>query len=296
MQRDIKNGDKMSFLINVLVIALTEQAPLILAAVGFTLIFYLNGFINVAYAENITLGAYFAVVFNTIMGLNFYLTIIPAALLSGLVSVITFLLVFRPALKRGVGKAEMIVLSVGLSFFMRYATKLAFGAQLRLFDIAKPSYWMVFGTGVTSYQITALALVVAIAVGLYLFIYKTNYGEIMRALANDENLALVSGINPTKVSVLIWFIAGVAGGLAGVFFGVTSFVQYIMGWDLILIVIMISIVGGIGNVRGALIAGFGAGFITVAVTLLTKPLYAQVVLLVLFIGALKARGLQRVRG
>ena len=69
-----------------------------------------------------------------------------------------------------------------------------------------------------------------------------------------------------------------------------------MGWDLILIIIMVSIVGGIGNVRGALLAGFGAGFITVAVTLLTKPLYAQVVLLVLFIGALKARGLQRARG
>ena len=286
----------MSFLLDVLVIALTEQAPLILAAVGFTLIFYLNGFINVAYAENITLGAYFAVVFNPIMGLNFYLTIIPAAVLTGLVSVFTFFFVFRPALKRGVGKTEMIVLSVGLSFFMRYAAKLAFGAEARLFDIAKPYYWMVFGTGVTSIQITALALVVAIAVGLYLFIYRTNYGAMMRALANNENLALVSGINPTKVSVLIWFISGVSGGLSGVFFGVTSFVQYTMGWDIILIIIMISIVGGIGNVRGALIAGFGAGIIIVAVTLLTKPLYAQVVLLLLFIGALKARGLRMVRG
>jgi branched-subunit amino acid ABC-type transport system permease component len=118
----------------------------------------------------------------------------------------------------------------------------------------------------------------------------------MRALANNENLALVSGINPTKVSVLIWFISGVSGGLSGVFFGVTSFVQYTMGWDLILIIIMVSIVGGIGNVRGALIAGFGAGIIIVAVTLLTKPLYAQVVLLLLFIGALKARGLRMVRG
>jgi branched-subunit amino acid ABC-type transport system permease component len=155
---------------------------------------------------------------------------------------------------------------------------------------------MVFGTGVTSIQITALALVVAIAVGLYLFIYRTNYGAMMRALANNENLALVSGINPTKVSVLIWFISGVSGGLSGVFFGVTSFVQYTMGWDLILIIIMVSIVGGIGNVRGALIAGFGAGIIIVAVTLLTKPLYAQVVLLLLFIGALKARGLRMVRG
>ena len=123
----------MSFLTDALVLGLFEAAPLVLAAVGFTLIYYLNGFINVAYAENITLGAYFAALLNSILGLNFYLTIIPAALLSGGVSVLTFLVVFRPALRRGVGNTEMIILSVGLSFFIRYASRLVFGSRLYLF-------------------------------------------------------------------------------------------------------------------------------------------------------------------
>jgi len=272
-----------------MVLGLIEAAPLALAAVGFTLIFYLNGFINVAYAENVTLGAYFAVVFNTIMGLNFYLAIIPAAVLSGGVSVITYLIVFKSALNRGVGRTEMIILSVGLSFFIRYASRLVFGTGLHHFDIVSPSYLSVFGIGITSIQITALALVGVISVGLYYFIYKTNYGEMMRGLANNEDLAMISGINPTKVSLLIWFIAGMAGGLAGIFYGVFSFVSYSLGWNLILIIIMITIVGGIGNVRGALIASAGTGIITTAVTLITKPLYGQIALLIFFIGVLKAR-------
>lgn len=283
----------MSFILDALVIGLIKAAPLILATVGFTLIYYLNGFINVAYSENITLGAYIAVIFNTFLGFNFYLTIIPTALLSGLISVATYLLVFKPAVKRGVGSTEMIILSVGLSFFMRYGSKLIFGADIYHFKISSPAYLTIFGIGATSIQLSALALVAVISIALYFFIYKTNYGEMMRGLANNKELAMVSGINPIKVSILIWFIAGMAGGLAGLFFGVFSFVNALLGWRLILIVIMLSIVGGIGNVKGAVLASIGAGIITAAVTLITKPLYGEAILLILFIGVLKLKKARR---
>jgi branched-subunit amino acid ABC-type transport system permease component len=278
-----------SFLTSTMVLGLLEAAPLVLAAIGFTLIFCLNGFINVAYSENITLGAYFAVIFNSMLGWNFYLSIIPASLLSGAFSVLTYLLVFRPAFKRGVGKTELIILSVGLSFFVRYGSRLIFGNDLFNFNFVNPSYLSVFGIGITSIQITCLALVAIISVSLYIFIYRTNYGERMRALADKEELAMVSGINPTKVSILIWFIAGTAGGLAGIFYGAFSFISSSLGWNLILIIIMVTIVGGIGSVRGALIASAFAGIITSAVTLVSKPLYGQVALLIIFIGILKLK-------
>lgn len=283
----------MSFFADALILGIIEAAPLVLATVGFTLIFYLNGFINVAYSETVTLGAYFAIVFNSMLGLNFYLAIIPSALLSGVISVGTYLVVFRPAFKRGVGNTEMIILSVGLSFFIRYSLRLIFGSNLYALDIVSPTSFRVFGIGITNIQLTALVLVAVITVGLYLFIYRTNYGEMMRGLANNEELAMVSGINPVRVSVLIWFIAGVAGGLAGLFCGVFSFVSTLLGWRLILIIIMITIVGGIGNVRGALIASIGAGIITAAVTLVTKPLYGEVILLLSFIGVLRLKKVRR---
>jgi len=279
-----------TFLSSTLVLGLLEAAPLVLAAIGFTLIFRLNGFINVAFAENITLGAYFAVIFNSILGWNFYVSIIPATLLSGLLSVTTYLIIYRPAFRRGVGKTELIILSVGVSYFIRYAARILFGNDLFNFNFSSTSYLKVFGIGVTNIQLICIGLVAVISIGIYFFIYKTNYGEKMRALADNEELAMISGINPMKVSLLIWFIAGSSAGLAGLFYGTFSFVSSSLGWNLILIVIMVTIVGGIGSIRGALVASVFVGIITSAVNLLTtNSLYGEIVLLIIFIGILKIR-------
>lgn len=277
----------MQIAVDSLILGLFGAAPLVLAALGFTLIYYLNGFINVAYAENLTLGAYFAVGLNVSMGWGFYLTIIPSAILAGLLSVATFLLVYRPAMRRGVGPTEMIILSVGMSFFIRYAARLVFGIKLYLFNTGKPAYFHFLGIGITDYQLVALGLVAVTVVGMYLFIFRTGYGEQMRALAGNRDLATASGINPQAVSIMIWFLAGVAGGLAGIFYGVFSFVNADIGWNLILTIIMISVLGRVGNVRGALVVGVGAGIITAFLTQVAQPLYANVVLLLLFILVLK---------
>ena len=277
------------FLKSTFVIGILESAPLMLAAVGFTLIFCLNGFMNIAYGENLTMGAFLAVTFNTILGWNFYVSIIPAALLAGVLSVATYLLVFRPAMKRGVGKVEMIILSVGLSFIIRYSINLIWGSEVRNFLVGKTYYLSFFGVGLTSTQLISLGLVLLIALGLYLFIYRTNYGETMRALADNEELAMISGINPIKVSVLVWFLSGVAGGLTGIFTGVFTWVHSAIGWHEILVILLIAIIGRVGNVRGALIAGAAVGIITTAVTLVTQPAYGVVALLVVFILILKFR-------
>ncbi len=271
-------------------IGLLEASPLILAAMGFTLIYYLNGFINFAYGENMTFGAYFAVMLNVGLGLNFYVAIIPAALLAGCLSVATYLFIFRPALNRGVKPSEMIILSVGLSFMLRYGLVLFVGAENAYLNEPPIGFYNFMGLGATNLQLIALILVIIFALNLYWLIYKTNFGEVIRGLANNEDLAQVSGINPHKVSVRVWFIAGVAGGLSGIFSGVFALANPQMGWNLILITIMVSIVAGVGSVRGALIASIVAGILTSFITLISKPLYAEVVLLLAFIFILWQRG------
>ncbi|MDA8585005.1 branched-chain amino acid ABC transporter permease [Rhodobacteraceae bacterium] len=264
-------------------IGLLEASPLILAAMGFTLIYYLNGFINFAYGENMTFGAYFAVMLNVGFGLNFYVAIVPAALLAGCLSVASYLFIFRPALNRGVKPSEMIILSVGLSFMLRYGLVLFVGAENAYLNEPPIGFYNFMGLGATNLQLIALILVIIFALNLYWLIYKTNFGEVIRGLANNEDLAQVSGINPHKVSVKVWFIAGVAGGLSGIFSGVFALANPQMGWNLILITIMVSIVAGVGSVRGALVASIVAGILTSFITLISKPLYAEVVLLVAFI-------------
>ncbi len=277
-------------ILDAIFIGLLEASPLILAAMGFTLIFYLNGFMNIAYAESITFGAYFAILFNVVLGANFYMAIVPSMLCSGALSVAVYLLIFRPALNRGVGPTEMIILSVGVSFMLRYGLILVVGPENLFLNEPNITYLQFLGIGATNLQLIALALVLLTAGILYWMIYNTGLGEQMRGLANNRELAMASGINPHRTSVAIWFIAGCAGGLSGIFTGVFAQVAPYMGWNVILITMLVTIVAGVGSVRGAVVAAVVAGILTAFITLVTKPLYAEVVLLTAFIGVLTIRG------
>ena len=281
----------MDIISDSIVIGLTEQAPLILAAMGFALLYRLTGLINVAYSETITLGAYMGMWLNTTFDLNFYTILIPTGIIAGLISVATYFAVFRPAKLRNVGGLEMIIISFGLSVFLRHALQFVFGYPVRFFEVPAPDTIFVLGVGVSSFRLLAVASVYILAIGLFWFIQKTSYGLQIRALANDEDLAQVSGIRPLAVTVLIWFLAGVAGGLAGAFYGVGSSVAPLLGWRQFLFILLVVLVGGAKNIGGVIIAG---AVTAVSLTFMTlqfgQALYGQLVLIVVFVIILKVRG------
>ncbi len=281
----------MDFVIQAVLIGLTEYAPLVLAAIGFALLYRLTGLINVAYSETITLGAYFGMWVNTTFNLDFYATLPFAGLLAGILSVATYLVIFRPAKQRGVGTLEMIIISFGLSIFLRYGLQFVFGYPVRYFDVPPPETVWVLGVGVGSFRVLALASVGALALLLYWFIQRSSLGLQIRALASDEDLAQVSGIRPLAVTVLIWFIAGVAGGLAGAFIGVGSAVAPLLGWRQFLFILLVVLVGGSWGLGGVIVAGVAAGIGVAALTLqFSSLLYAQLVLIAAFVIVLKWRG------
>lgn len=281
----------MQFLADSLVIGLTEHAPLVLAAMGFFLLYRLTGLINVAYSETITLGAYFGMWLNTSFGLGFYSVVIPAAVMSGLLSVGTYFAVFKPAKARNVGTLEMIIISFGLSVFLRHALQFVFGYPVRFYDVPPPDTINVLGVGVGSFRLLALGFVLALSFGLYGFIQKTNLGLQIRALASDDDLAGASGIRPLLVTVLIWFTAGLAGGLAGAFYGVGSSVAPLLGWRQFLLILLVVLVGGARHIRGVIFTGIATGIVLAAMSLqFGQILYAQLVLIVAFIVVLKVRG------
>ncbi len=281
----------MEFVTQSLVVGLTEYAPLVLAAVGFALLYRLTGLINVAYSETITLGAYFGVWLNTSFGLDFYAVLVPAGVMAGILSVATYLLVFRPAHRRNVGALEMIIISFGLSILLRYGLQFVFGYPVRFFDVPPPSTVYILGVGVGSFRLLALASVAVIAGFLYLFIQRSSFGLQIRALASDENLAKVSGIRPLGVTLMIWFVAGLAGGLAGAFLGVGSSVAPFLGWRQFLFILLVVLVGGSWGLAGVIGAGVIAGIALAAMSLqFGQALYAQLILIVAFIVILKIRG------
>ncbi len=281
----------MDFVTQALVIGLTEHAPLVLAAIGFALLYRLTGLINVAYSETITLGAYFGMWASTTFGLGFYAVLIPAGLGAGLLSVATYFGIFRPAKQRNVGALEMIIISFGLSILLRHGLQFVFGYPVRFYDVPPPDTVMVLGVGVASFRLLALGSVAALALGLYWFIQRSSFGLQIRALASDEKLAQVSGIRPLVVTVLIWFIAGVAGGLAGAFYGVGSSVAPLLGWRQFLFILLVVLVGGSWGLGGVIVVGVGTGVALAAMALqFGQVLYAQLALIVFFVLILKVRG------
>ena len=281
----------MDVIVQAVVIGLTDHAPLVLAAIGFALLYRLTGLINVAYAETITLGAYFGMWLNTTFGLDFYAVLIPTALLSGALSVATYLAIFRPAKQRGVGGLELIIISFGLSIFLRHGLQFIFGYPERFFDVPPPDTIWVLGVGVTSFRLVALISVAVLSLALYWIIQRSRLGLQIRALASDEALAQVSGIRPLAVTILIWFIAGVAGGLAGAFYGVGASVSPLLGWRQFLPVLLVVLVGGAWGIGGVIVVGVLTGIALAGMALqFDQVLYAQLVLVVAFIAILKWRG------
>jgi len=281
----------LDFITQSVVIGLTENAPLVLAAIGFALLYKLTGLINVAYSETITLGAYFGMWLNTTYGLDFYTVLIPTGVMAGVLSVATYFAIFRPAKRRNVGGLEMIIISFGLSILLRHGLQFIFGYPVRFYDVPPPDTIMVLGVGVGSFRLLAVASVAVLSVLLYLFIQRSRYGLQIRALANDEDLAQASGIRPLAVTTLIWFIAGVAGGLAGAFYGVGSNVSPLLGWRQFLLVLMVALVGGSWGLGGVIIVGVGTSVALAAMALqFDQSLYAQLVLIVAFVVVLKVRG------
>jgi branched-subunit amino acid ABC-type transport system permease component len=274
-----------------LVIGLTEHAPLILAAMGFALLYRLTGLINVAYSETVTLGAYFGVWLNGTFGLNFYAVALPAGILAGLISVATYFAIFRPAKQRNMGMLEMILISFGLSIFLRHGLQFIFGYPVRFFDVPPPDTIRVLGVGVGSFRLLGLGSVIALSILLWWFIQKTRLGLQIRALASDEDLAQASGVRPLAVTVLIWFLAGLAGGLAGAFYGVGSSVAPLLGWRQFLFILLVVLVAGARDIGGVIIAGAATGIALAAMTLqFGQSLYAQLALIVAFMILLKIRG------
>jgi branched-chain amino acid transport system permease protein len=281
----------MDFITQSVVIGLTEQAPLVLAAIGFALLYRLTGLINVAYAETVTLGAYFGMWLNTTYSLDFYAVLLPTAILTGLLSVTTYLLIFRPAKRRHVGALEMIIISFGLAIFLRHGLQFIFGYPVRFFDVPPPDTVWVLGVGVTSFRLVALVSVAVLSLLIYLFIQRSSYGLQIRALASDEKLAQASGIRPLVVTVMIWFIAGIAGGLAGAFYGVGSSVAPLLGWRQFLFILLVVLVGGRWGLGGVIAVGVATGIAVAAMTLsFGQVLYAQLALIVVFMALLKLFG------
>ena len=258
-----------------------------LFSLGLTLVFGIHRILNLAHGAVFMWGAligYFAV---TGAGLALAPAFALAILGGALVSVGLDLLVFRPLRRRDGDEFGTIIVSVGANLVLLHLAQQATNAQtLRFpFGIFPIHVYHLLGLRISLQQIVIVAAVAVLVAALVVYLFRTNLGTDARAVAIDERTAMLLGINPHAVYFGTFAIAGALAGAAGVILGIAfNSVSYTMGEPIMLQAFVVIVLGGLGSVPGAVLAGVMLGVIqTLTTVYISSELSDAVVFGLLFI-------------
>ena len=228
-----------------------------LAAVGLTLTCGILRLSNFAHGDFMTLGAYLTWLLNS-QGLNLVLSAILGAGGTIFAMLVSEYLLWKPMRNRRATSTTLI--SIGLALFLRNGILMIWGANNQRYDDPIIPAQEIFGLRLATDRIWAIALAVVAIVILHLVLQRTKIGKAMRAVADNIDLARVSGINVEQVVLWTWIITAILTTLGGVMLGlITSTIRPNMGWFLILPMFASVILGGIGNPYGAIAGGLVIG-------------------------------------
>ncbi|WP_046862003.1 branched-chain amino acid ABC transporter permease [Microvirga massiliensis] len=227
-----------------------------LAALSITLVFGIARFPNAATGDAMTFGAYAALAAHKTTG-SIVLGGMSALFMTGLAMLLAYWAVFRRLADRSV--VALLVASIGVAFFIRAVLGVAFGHSQQVFQVPLSRPYVFGGLRVTPLDLQ-LALVALVALAaVFALLYLTSIGRQMRAVADNRDLARVSGIRPNRVMVTLWLLAGGIAGIAGMMLGIKTIVTPEFGWEMLLPAFTAAILGGIGSPVGAVVAGLILG-------------------------------------
>ncbi|MGN7870298.1 branched-chain amino acid ABC transporter permease [Paracoccus sp. 22332] len=281
---DILNA-LVAFLNFVFIPAAAYGAQLALGALGVTLIYAILRFSNFAHGDTMAFGTAITILVTWgLQSLGVSLGPLPTALLAlpvGIAATALLVLgidrsVYRFYRAQKAAPIIFVMASVGVMFVMNGLTRLLIGVDEQRFDdgarfligVRDFREWTGLSEGLALRSTQALTLVVTVitCAALFWFLNRTKSGKAMRAYSDNEDLALLSGIDPERVVRLTWIIAAALMTIAGVLYGLDKSFRPFNYFQILLPIFAAAIVGGLGNPIGAIAGGFLVAFSEVAVT------------------------------
>lgn len=237
------------------------------AAVGLSLIFGTTGLTNFAHGELITFGAFAAWLVNSQsggLGMSLWFAASVAIIVGSLFGASFELGVYRPLRRRGMPIVTQMVVSIGLAFTIRYIFTILFGANARQFSqyaAQAPTIDLgIIAVRPKDLVISGVAIVVLIGVGL--FLQRSRLGTAIRAVSDNHDLSVASGINDQRVILMVWMLSGGLGAISGVMLGSADFVGWSMGQRVLLVMFAAVLLGGLGTIYGAMLGGLFVGIVS----------------------------------
>jgi branched-chain amino acid transport system permease protein len=243
--------------------ALSLGSVYALFALGFTLVFGVLGVVNLSHGSVFMLGAYAALWGVRQWALPLWAMLIFAALSSGLIGLVIDVLVLRPLRQRDAPHLIPMIATIGLGMALNNLVQGFFGAENQRFptELLPQDTLQLAGVHVTAIELGIILLSFVLMAVLLLALQKTQLGRALRAIAESPKAARLLGIHVEGLFRLTSFTAAALGGLAGVLIGLYANALFpLMGQPVLHKGIAVIILGGLGDIRGALLAGLFLGF------------------------------------
>jgi neutral amino acid transport system permease protein len=239
-----------------------------LGAVGLTLVYGILKLVNFAHGDFLTFGAFMAYLMNVTWGVPLVFAILFAIALTATLGVASERVMWAPMRARRAGLLQLLLMTIGLAFLIRYSIQFAWGTEIRSLDVNNVATVEFLGLRIGRTELVVIAVGFTVLTAIGLMLKYSLLGKQMRALADDLDLAETTGIDTSRVILLTWLFAGALAGLAGVLAGALTDVRPGLGFALLLPIFAAVVLGGIGDAFGALVGGIVLGLVTEWSTLL----------------------------
>jgi branched-chain amino acid transport system permease protein len=284
--------DVLAILPQQLVFGIALGAIYGLIALGYTMVYGVLLMINFAHGEIFTIGAYvgwavLAWLINAQWGGLHPLWVVPLMLLmamsvSGLAGLTLERLAYRPLYTRGASRLGPLISAVGASIFLQNAIMLTQGARMKVYmtGLLFPRSWYL---QIGSVRISFLVMVMTggallLMWALHALVQRTTLGRCMRAVAEDREVASVMGVNVRRIIAVTFVLGSALGGAAGVLVGLYyTQIDFFMGYSAGLKAFTAAVLGGIGNLKGAMLGGIVLGLIESLAVTFINPAYRDIV-------------------
>lgn len=258
----------------------------VLISVGMSIIFGMLGLVNFAHGAFFALGAYIALTLRPHVGFAGALFLAP--ILVGAIGLVVERILLRPLYNKE--PLLSLLLTFGLALFIEELIRTLWGAMGHPFDTPAflagiVHYGPVF---VTRYRMAVLVITIVLLVAVWLFLEKTPYGRIVRAGSRDPEMVSMLGINLKRVFMFIFGLGCLLAGAAGVLAAPLWSVVPSMAEQAIMPAFVVVVIGGLGSLRGAIVAGLMVG-VAVAMTIQFWPVASTSIMYVLMIVVLLMR-------
>lgn len=248
-------------LIQSVVFALEVGSYIAIATIGFTLIYGVVNFINFAYGEYLTIGAFLGFITINMYEINIFVGLLIAIGVTMIAGWVISRLTFVPM--QGTGPIPLLLASIGLGMFLRNFYTFVAGGEARFIDVSSQTFRFDIFNGffITSTQIFIIVTSVIVFAIIHILLTRTTAGIAMRATSTNELLARASGIRTKRVRRNVWLLASALAGIAGFLLALSTSITPLTGFNQILVVLAAAILGGAGSAYGGFVGAYLIGFV-----------------------------------